>query len=70
MSVRPKLTISDLVRLMKGRLSRKAQREFPQLKRRYWSRRFWGREYFSTTNGAITEDIFTSVLGKARRRPG
>ncbi|WP_269724374.1 transposase [Roseobacter sp. SK209-2-6] len=24
---------------------------------RYWGCRFWGRGYFSTTNGAITEDI-------------
>ena len=56
-SVPPKLPISDLVRLMKGRSSNKVQREFPQLKRRYWGRRFWGRGYFSTTNGAFTEDI-------------
>jgi putative transposase len=34
-SVPPKLAISDLMRLMKGRSSHKAQREFPQLKRRY-----------------------------------
>ncbi len=56
-SVPPKLAISDLVRKMKGRSSHKVQREFPELRRRYWGRRFWGRGYFSTTNGAITEDI-------------
>ena len=56
-SVPPKLAISDLVRKMKGRSSHKVQREFPGLRRRYWGRRFWGRGYFSTTNGAITEDI-------------
>ncbi|MFG5380046.1 IS200/IS605 family transposase [Yoonia sp. R2-816] len=61
-SVPPKLAISDLVRLMKGRSSHKVQREFPQLKRRYWGRRFWGRGYFSTTNGAITEDIILQYL--------
>ena len=31
-SVPPKLAMSELVRLMKGRSSRKVQREFPQLK--------------------------------------
>ena len=35
-SVPPKLAVSDLVRLMKGRSSHKVQREFPQLKSRYW----------------------------------
>jgi len=61
-SVPPKLAISDLVRLMKGRSSHKVQREFPQIKRRYWGRRFCGRGYFSTTNGAITEDIVLQYL--------
>jgi putative transposase len=55
-SVPPKLVVSDLVRLVKGRSSHKVQRELPQLKRRYWGRRFWGRGYFSTSNGAITEE--------------
>ena len=34
-SVPPKLGVSDLVRLMKGRSSHKVQRAFPQLKKRY-----------------------------------
>ena len=34
-SVPPKLAISDLMRLMKGRSSHKVQREFPRLKKRY-----------------------------------
>ena len=44
--VPPKLAISDLMRLMKGRSSYKVQREFPHLKKRYWGQRFWGRGYF------------------------
>ena len=61
-SVPLKLAVSDLVRLMKGRSSHKIQREFLQLKKRYWGRRFWGRGYFSTMNGAITEDIVLQYL--------
>ncbi|MGB0508235.1 MAG: IS200/IS605 family transposase, partial [Pikeienuella sp.] len=61
-SVPPKLAISDLMRLMKGRSLHKVQRAFPQLKKRYWGQRFWGRGYFSTTNGAITEDIVPQYL--------
>lgn len=61
-SVPPKLAISDLVRKMKGRSSRKAQQEFPQIRKRYWGRRFWGRGYFSTTSGAITQDIVLQYL--------
>ncbi len=61
-SVPPKLAISDLVRLMKGRSSHKVQREFTHLKKRYWGCHFWGRGYFSTTNGVITEDFVLQYL--------
>ena len=61
-SVPPKIAIADLVRKMKGRSSYKLQREFPELKKRYWGRKFWGRGYFSTTNGAITEDAVLQYL--------
>ncbi len=63
-SVPPKLAISDLVRLMKGWSSHKIQREFPAIRKRYWGCRPWGRGYFSTTNGAITEDVVLQFLEK------
>lgn len=61
-SIPPSLSVSDFMRKVKGRSSHKVQREFPQLKKRYWGRHFWGRGYFSTTNGAITEDIVLQYL--------
>ena len=64
-SVPPKIAIADLVRKMKGRSSYKLQREFPKLKKRYWGCTFWGRGYFSTTNGAITQDAVLQYLDKA-----
>ncbi len=68
-SVPPKLALSDLLRKMKGRSSHKVQREFPHLKKRYWGRHFWGRGYFSTTNGAITEDIVLQYLEQHIENP-
>ena len=38
-SVPQKIAIPDPVRGMKGRSSRKVQREFPALRRRYWGRK-------------------------------
>ncbi len=61
-SVPPKLAISDLVRKMKGRSSYRIQREFPQIRKRCRGCRFWGGGYFSTTNGAITEDLVLQYL--------
>ena len=68
-SIPPKLAVSDLVRLMKGRSSHKVQREFSAIGKRYWGRRFWGRGYFSTTNGAITEDIVLQYLEQHIKHP-
>ena len=63
-SIPPKLAVSDLMRKMKGCSSYKIQREFPAIRKLYWGCRFWGRGCFSTTNGAITEDIVFQHLEK------
>ncbi|MEP0943770.1 MAG: transposase, partial [Paracoccaceae bacterium] len=47
----------------------KIQAEFPHLKKRYWGRHFWGRGYFSTTNGAITENIVLQYLEQHIQSP-
>ena len=47
--------------------SHKVQREFQQLKKRYWGRHFWGRGNFSTTNGAITGDIVLVWLSPVKQ---
>ena len=61
-SVPPKLSVSEVVRRVKGRSSRKIQQEFPDIRTRYWGCRFWARGYFCTTSGNVTEVIL-------RRRP-
>ena len=61
-SVPPKLAISDLMRRIRGKSAFKVFREFPKLKKRYWGCHFWGRGYFSTTNGAITEETVLQYL--------
>jgi putative transposase len=61
-SLPPKLSMSNFMQRVKGRSSLLIQREFPVLKKRYWGRHFWGRGYFSTTNGAITEEVVLQYL--------
>jgi putative transposase len=68
-SIPPKLSMSDFMQKVKGRSSFLIQREFPALKKRYWGQRFWGRDYFSTTNGAITEDTVLQYLENHVQNP-
>ena len=68
-SIPPSLAVSDFMRKVKGRSSHKVQLEFPVLKKRYWGRHFWGRGYFSTTTGAITDDIVLQYLENHIEKP-
>ena len=68
-SLPSKLAVSEVMRGAKERSSFKMQREFPELKKRYWGRRFWGRGYFSTTSGAITDDVVLQYLENQIEKP-
>jgi putative transposase len=58
----PHVSVSNFVRLAKGRSSYKVQREFEHVRKRYWGQRFWARGYFSTTSGNITDDVIMTYL--------
>jgi putative transposase len=58
----PKLSISDLVKRLKGRTSRMLQMEYPDLKRRYWGRHFWVIGYGGWSTGNITEEMVQEYL--------
>ena len=57
---RPSLSLSKLIKKLKGRSSRKLQQEFPELNKRYWGRHFWGIGYWSTGN--ITDEMVNDYL--------
>jgi putative transposase len=42
----PELALSEIMRRLKGRTSRKLFEEFPEIKRRYWGRHFWAGGIF------------------------
>jgi putative transposase len=50
------LSPSKMAQYLKGKSSYQLQREFPQLRKRYWGRHIWGRGYFCATVGAVTEE--------------
>jgi len=68
-SLPPNLSVSDFMRRVKGRSSHKVQMEFPKLRKIYWGKHFWGRGYFSTTNGAITQDVVLQYLENHIKNP-
>ena len=57
-----KLSISDFVKRIKGRSSRRLQAEFPKLKKRCWGRHFWAIGYGAWSTGNITDEMVQEYL--------
>ncbi len=57
-----RLSVSDLVKRLKGRTSRRIQDEFPELKKRYWGRHFWAIGYGAWSTGNITDKMVQEYL--------
>lgn len=65
----PSLSISDLVKRFKGRSSHMLQKEFPELKRRYWGQHFWAIGYGAWTTGNISEEMVNEYIEHNRDKP-
>ena len=62
-----KLSVSWILKQLKGRSSRLLQQEFPQLKKRYWGQRFWVSGYGAWSTGNITDERVQEYLGHHRK---
>jgi len=69
LSYPPTLSISEIVKRLKGRSSRMLLQEFPELNRRYWGNHFWGIGYGSWSTGNITEELLSSYLDHHKDHP-
>jgi len=58
----PKASVSELVKRLKGRTSRKLQQEYPAVSKRYWGRHFWAIGYGAWSSGNITDDMVQAYL--------
>ena len=58
----PKLSVSDIVKRLKGRSSRILQMEFSHLKKRYWGKHFWAIGYGVWSTGVITDEMVQEYL--------
>jgi putative transposase len=65
----PKLSISDLVKRLKGRSARLLLDEFAELKRRYWGQHLWGIGYGVWSTGNITDEMLKEYLEHHREGP-
>ena len=55
-------SISEIVKKMKRRTSRRLQQEYPELKKRYWGKHFWAIGYGAWSTGNISEKMVEEYL--------
>src|ERR1044071_6270810 len=58
----PRTSLSDLVKRLKGRTSRRLQEEYPALRRRYWGRNFWAIGYGAWSTGNVSDEVVQEYL--------
>ena len=63
-SVPPNLSVSELVKRLKGRSSRRMLEEFGELRKVYWGRHLWARGYFAASTGNVTDEIIAEYIEK------
>ena len=65
----PSLSISVLMKKLKGRSSRLLQQEFPSLGKKYWGRHFWAVGYGAWSTGKITDEMVQEYLEHHKDKP-
>ena len=65
----PKVSVSDLVKRLKGRSARLMLEEFVELKKRYWGQHLWGIGYGAWSRGDITDEMIEQYLEHHREVP-
>ena len=68
-SVPPKLSVSKMMQLLKGRTSRKLLSEFEMLSREFWGRHLWARGYFVASTGNVTDEIIKQYIESQGKEP-
>ena len=64
-----RLSISDLVRRLKGRSAKLLLDEFSELRRRYYGGHFWGIGYGAWSTGNITDEMVQEYLDHHKDSP-
>ena len=58
----PKISISDFVKRLKGRSSRRIQEEFPSIGKKYWGKHFWAIGFGVWSTGNVTDEMVQQYL--------
>ena len=61
-SVPPYISVSELVKRLKGKTSRKLLSESRNLMKQFWGRHLWARGYFAASSGNVTDEVIMQYI--------
>ena len=61
-SIPPKLSISNVARILKGRSAYLYFQQFPEMKLSLWGGHLWSGSYFVSSTGSVTLDIIKEYI--------
>jgi putative transposase len=65
----PKLSVSDILKRLKGRSAKILLVEYSELKKRYWGGHLWGIGYGAWSTGNITDEMIQQYLEHHKEGP-
>ena len=63
-SVPPHMSISEVVKQLKGKSSWKMMSENKGISKMFWGRHFWARGYFAASSGNVTDEVIMEYIEK------
>lgn len=66
-SAPPKLSITDIVKYLKGISGRKLFQRFPGIKEKLWKGRLWNPSYYVETVGSISEEAIRKYIEQQKK---
>jgi putative transposase len=68
-SVPPHISVSELMKSIKGKTSRKMLMESKALSKAFWGRHLWARGYFAASSGNVTDEVIMKYIEEQGKEP-
>lgn len=65
-SASPKLSVTQIIKYLKGILGLQLLKEFPELKKQLWKGQLWNGSYFCETIGSTSEDNIMKYIERQK----
>ena len=69
LSYPPKLSVSEILKRLKGRSAKILLLEYTELKKRYWGGHLWGIGYEAWSTGNVTDEMIQEYLNHHKEGP-